>query len=407
MALRLANAFGAALRGLGIRVPRLDLRALLRATGIEDAHFDKALDAAFIDRLQVLLDDADGAARLNHVGRYVLRTRLSTMVAARLRVRQWLAEHPRTLDVPVERPLFIVGPPRSGTSLLYDLLAQDPQVRAPRLWEADSPVPPPVPDGGRDDPRYKRCARDLARLRKYAPNLAIAHELAVDAPHECFAFLEASAFSPTFLIYLHAPAYWKRLLAASDDEAREAYALFRRQVQIFLVRAQGRRWLSKSPAHMGFLDSLAGAFPDCAIVSTRREPLESIPSLCSLTAMVRSVGSDDVRPAEIGREIFDGFVESARREEAAQAALGPGRVHDVAYARLAADPMGVVRDIYERYDFPYTQVFERRMQAWLAAHPRHAHGVHEYSLEQFGLDREEVFEATDGYRRRYLADAIT
>jgi len=218
MALRLANAFGAALRGLGIRVPRLDLRALLRATGIEDAHFDKALDAAFIDRLQVLLDDADGAARLNHVGRYVLRTRLSTMVASRLRVRQWLAEHPRTLDVPVERPLFIVGPPRSGTSLLYDLLAQDPQVRAPRLWEADSPVPPPVPDGGRDDPRYKRCARDLARLRKYAPNLAIAHELAVDAPHECFAFLEASAFSPTFLIYLHAPAYWKRLLAASDPD---------------------------------------------------------------------------------------------------------------------------------------------------------------------------------------------
>jgi len=270
-------------------------------------------------------------------------------------------------------------------------------------------------DGGRDlclgvRGRLARRRREDALGRALATELLerdAVEELAVDAPHECFAFLEASAFSPTFLIYLHAPAYWKRLLAASDDEAREAYALFRRQVQIFLVRAQGRRWLSKSPAHMGFLDSLAGAFPDCAIVSTRREPLESIPSLCSLTAMVRSVGSDDVRPAEIGREIFDGFVESARREEAAQAALGPGRVHDVAYARLAADPMGVVRDIYERYGFSYTQVFERRMQAWLAAHPRHAHGVHEYSLEQFGLDREEVFEATDGYRRRYLADAIT
>ena len=80
-------------------------------------------------------------------------------------------------------------------------------------------------------------------------------------PTNASPFLEASAFSPTFLIYLHAPAYWKRLLAASDDEAREAYALYRRQVQIFLMRAEGRRWVSKSPAHMGFLGSLAEAFP--------------------------------------------------------------------------------------------------------------------------------------------------
>jgi len=75
----------------------------------------------------------------------------------------------------------------------------------------------------------------------------------------------------------------------------------------------------------------------------------------------------------------------------------------VTYARLTTDPVGVVREIYERFDFPYTQIFERRMRAWLTAHPQHAHGVHRYSLAQFGLDREEVLAATDDYRRRYLA----
>jgi hypothetical protein len=402
VAMRAGNAIGAALRGLGLRSPRLDVPALLRASGVKHARLDEADDAAFRDRLQTLLDDANGPARLNYLGRWNVRARLAGVIATRLRVRQWLADHPRTLDVPVERPLFVVGPPRTGTTLLYLLLALDPQVRAPRWWEVVAPVPPPVPDGERDDPRYRRCERDLARLHKYLPNLAVAHELGAADPHECNALLEASALSLTFLLYLHAPTYANRLQRAAPAEAQEAYALFRRQVQILLMRAEGRRWVSKSPAHLGFLDSLATAFPDGGIVSTHREPLQSIPSICSLAAMTRSVSSDDVDLADVGRAMLDGFVEAARRADAARAKMAPARVVDIAYPRLVADPVGTVRDLYAHFGYPYTPLFERRMRAWLAAHPPHPHGVHRYSLGQFGLDREEVFAATDDYRRRYL-----
>src|SRR5206468_1375030 len=159
---------------------------------------------------------------------------------------------------------------------------------------------PPLPDGGHDDPRRVRCERELARLHKYSPGLAVAKDVHNDQPEECYPMLETSLLSPTFLLYLDIPSYWLRLKAAREDEVRATYGFFRQQIQILLARSEGRRWVSKSPAHLCFLDGLAAAFPDAGIVMTHREPLESIPSLCSLAAIIRSASSDRVDPRHIG-----------------------------------------------------------------------------------------------------------
>lgn len=395
--LRFANAVGAALSGAGLRLPRLDLRSLLRASKIDEARLDADDDAAFVERLQALLDDANGAARLNAVGRWIMHGRLSNVIANRLRVRQWLREHPRTEDVPVERPLFVVGQPRTGTTLLYLLLAQDPQARAPRLWEINAPVPPPLPDAGGDDPRYRRCERDLRRLHKYLPGLAVARDVAAGEPDECYPLLETAGFSPTFLLYLDVPGYWARLKSASAQEVAAAYALFRRQIQILLMRSEGRRWVSKSPAHLWFLDALAKTFPDAGFVATHREPVEAIPSLCSLTAIIRSASSDLVEPGHVGRVVLDWFGESQRRAQAARAGIEASRIVDVPYRHLVDAPIGVVGELYDRFRLPFTRLFERRMRDWLAAHPQHHRGVHRYTLDQFGLTPAAVDEAATRY----------
>lgn len=404
LSLRFANAWGRALRAVGMRSPRLDVASLARASGIDGTRLDADDDAAFVDRLQTLLDDANGPANLNYVGRWIVRERLANVIGNRMRARQWLREHPATHDVKISRPLFVVGQPRTGTTLLYLLLAQDPQARAPRLWEINAPVPPPLPDAGRDDPRYARCERELARLHKYLPGLAIAHDVRAGEPDECYPLLETSGLSPTFFLYLDIPSYWERLLSSPAAEVREAYGLYRAQLQILMMRAQGRRWVSKSPAHLCFLDALGDTFPDAGIVMTHREPAESIPSLCSLAAIIRSVGSDAVDPAHMGKVTLDWFTRSAARADAARDRMPPGRVQDVHYARLVADPVAVVRELYERFDLPYTALFERRMRDWLAAHPQHHKGVHRYSLEQFGLDRATVDRAAADYRRRYFSE---
>ena len=398
--LRVANVLGGAFEA---RRPRLDLRSLLRASKVADARLDAADDPAFIDRLEALLADANGAARLTHVGRWIVRARLANVIANRLRARQWMREHPATLGVAVDTPLFIVGQPRTGTTLLYGLLAQDPQARAPRLWEVNAPVPPPLPDGGRDDPRRVRCERDLARLHKYLPGLAIAHDVHADEPDECYPMLETSLLSPTFFLYLDIPSYWTRLKAAGADEVRATYDFFRQQIQILLARSEGRRWVSKSPAHLCFLDGLVAAFPGACVVMTHREPLESIPSLCSLAAIIRSASSDQVDARHVGGVTLDWFVEAAARAERARETIAPDRVVDLTYARLVEDPVGAVRDIYSRFEFPLTRLFERRMSDWLAANAQYRRGVHRYTLEQFGLDGDRVFAATDSYRRRYLS----
>lgn len=257
---------------------------------------------------------------------FSLRVRLGNVIANRLRARRWLREHTATADVAVQTPLFIVGQPRTGTTLLYASLAQDPQAGAPRLWEVNAPVPPPLPDGGRDDPRRKRSERELARLARYLPALTVAHEIRVDDPDECYPLLETSMLSPTFYLYLDIPSYWARLKSASADEVHAAYDFFRRQVQILLARSQGRRWVSKSPAHLCFVDGLAGAFADACIVMTHREPLESIPSPCSLAAIIRTASSDDVDPHRVGDAALDWFVESARRADRARDALPAQRI---------------------------------------------------------------------------------
>lgn len=129
-----------------------------------------------------------------------------------------------------------------------------------------------------------------------------------------------------------------------------------------------------------------------------------VASLASLIAIARSASSDHVDPGQLGKIALDAFVTSAQRAQAARDAMDPGAVADVRYRALLADPVGSVGTIYDRFGLPFTRVFERRMQSWLAAHPQHARGVHRYALAQFGLDARAVRDATAEYRARYFAE---
>jgi hypothetical protein len=400
---RIANAIGGRLRRAGMRAPTLDVASLLKETRLQDARLDAPEDVRYLARLEALLADANGPAQLNFLGRVGIRMQLGKMLRNRLLARRWLALHPQTRATPLERPLFVVGQPRTGTTLLYMLLAQDPQSRAPLAWEVDAPVPPTDPGAGHLDPRYLEFDRKMRGLNSYVPGLEIAHAPVADEPEECYPLLESSALSVTFLLYFAIPEYWEHLTGAGPEEVREVYAQFRDGVALMQSRVPGRRWLSKSPAHLPFLDSLLHTFPDAGVVIPHRDPLESIPSLCSLVALTRSAASDHVDPAAIGRVSLDWFVESTRRAEVARAALGNPRILDVAYPRLLDDPIGTVRRLYEQLDYPYSDAFERGMRRWLAANPQHKRGVHRYSLAQFGLDADHVRAVTDDYRKRYLA----
>jgi hypothetical protein len=396
--LRFLNAAGGGLRSMGMRSPRLDVESLFEKSGFDPS----AQDAGFVSRLRALLEDAEGPGQLNFVGRIATRRQLVTLLRNRSLARRWIADHPDTLQVPLERPLFVVGQARTGTTLLYNLLAQDPAARAPLLWELRQPVPPPDPAARETDPRIRGMERDLASLLSVAPAVMTAHALDPREPEECYHLAECSMFSATFLLYFEIPSYWKRLLAATPEEAGAAYAEFRRHIQILQYRFPGTHWVSKAPSHLFFLDALLATFPDARVIQTHRDPLESIPSLCSLIAIVRSFLTDHVDPRAIGDSSLGWYLEAHRRSEAARAGAGD-RLFDVTYPSLMSDPVGTVRTVYSRFGYPFTPEFEERIRSWLAGNPQHKHGVHRYSLEQFGLDRDRVEVATRTYRERHLS----
>jgi len=183
-----------------------------------------------------------------------------------------------------------------------------------------------------------------------------------------------------------------------------AYRLHRRFLQQLQWRCRSDRWVLKAPAHLPALRALCAVYPDVRVIMTHREPLEVLPSEASLHTVLRQTFSDAVDPTVVGREITELIAEEidAGLQARDDGCAPPEQFVDVRYRELVADPIGVVRTIYARFDITLTTSAETRMRRWLAETPKDKHGVHAYSLAQFGLTPEEERDRYRRYRERFL-----
>ena len=382
---RALNAVGGGLRRAGWPWPRLDEASLLAAAERRTRLADWG-DEAFRPRLSALARDADERAGLHFVGRMAIRHKLTQLLSNRLLIHASLKANSGISDVKLDRPLFVLGHARTGTTLLYNLLAQDPACRAPALWELMDPAPPHDPAAGDAEPRIRKIEKELAGLSQIAPSLRIAHTVDARGPEECYLLLEHAFFSPTFMLVMDLPTYRPLLLGADRAEAVAAYREYRRQIQLLQVHHPGKRWISKSPCHLLSLDAFLELLPEARIVQTHRDPLEALPSLCSLVGILQSAFARKTDSRRVGAQCLEWYLECERRSRDARKGADPSRFFDVEYRDLVADPIGTVRRIYDRFEHDWTPNLEQRMRSWLAKNPQHKHGVHRYGLEQFGLD---------------------
>ena len=137
------NALGANLGDDGRSVVSLAegevIEAAAKATGLDDYG-----DGWFREPLRILLRALEDEARLTLLGRLLARAEIQRILQNRLAVEAMLARHPEIAAQPIEAPVVITGLGRTGTTLLHDLLAQDPAVRVPMQWELMYSVPPPA-----------------------------------------------------------------------------------------------------------------------------------------------------------------------------------------------------------------------------------------------------------------------
>jgi len=355
-------------------------------------------ELAFRDALERLVASATNEAGLNERGAGALANSLVGYLSNRLKIVDYLKQNPQLLEAPVEKPMFVFGLPRTGTTLTINLLASDPGRRSYTRWEALNSVPPAPASDYKDDPRYIAEQQRIEMSMKYMPHLSAIHHEDADSPSECQFAMALSFCAQVFDSILDIPGYHKWFLHEADYEPA-----FRFQKMQFQVMQQFRagRWTLKNPWHPLFLDALTKVYPDAQLVMTHRDPLEVVGSACSLCATVRPIYSDNVdgrRVADILMETFDAMIE---RQAAFRARHGEDAIFDIDYAEQVADPIGQMKKLYSHFDEPFTDETEAAMRGFMADNPKGKFGKHAYTLEQFGVTEDEVKERYKDYRQQY------
>jgi hypothetical protein len=400
--IRAANATGGCLHRLDIRTVSLDedslLEAARRETGLEDFGGDE-----FREPLRLVLHGLETEAHLTLLGRVVARRDLLGLLTNRLRLARDRARNPGIAEQRIVRPFFIIGLPRTGTTLLHHLISQDSASRSPQAWEVMAPSPPPEEARYETDPRIDDAEQRLRWLDWLAPDFKAIHPLGARLAIECIAILSHSFLSSRFHTTYRMPSYQAWL---KKQDMRPAYGYHRRFLEHLQWRKRADRWVLKAPAHLYALDSLFAIYPDALVVQTHRDPRTVLGSVASLTLSLQSAFADSLDLEEIGGEVVQSWTEGlARAMRVRQAGtIPPRRFFDVRYHELVGDPIGAVRRIYTHFGLPLTAEAERRMRSHLAGNPQHKHGQHAYDLKAFGLDGASLDRHFRPYREFFAID---
>jgi hypothetical protein len=379
--LRLVNATGRLFNN-GSSLVRLHEQTLLdkacERTGLTDFG-----DNAFREALAVLLASLATDAGLNFIGRICVQADLQRMLCNRLRLVEDRRRHPEIAAEVVARPLFITGLPRSGTTFLHALLAQDPAHRSPRVWEVMFPSPPPEQATYDSDPRILKTEKQLKFIDLLMPEFETVHLIGARLPQECIAITNHEFKSYTFesMYAVHSYKAWHDRL-----DKRPVYEYHHRFLQHLQWRCPGTCWVLKAPSHLLALDALFQVYPDARIVLTHRDPLKVLGSCASFTEVLRAAFTDKIDQESLGLEVRQ------RWESGAQLAVDwrrdstDRRFLDVHYRGLVQDPMATAQRIYDYFGMELAPEAEAAMKKFLADNPKGKGGVHRYSLKEFGMD---------------------
>jgi Sulfotransferase family len=382
----------------GIAPGQLDADALM-ASALKRAGRHDFSDRSFIEPLRRLLAAYVDEADLGLFGRYAARFDVLRCLANLLALEQAEEENPDIRRRPIRRPIFITGLPRSGSTFLHTLLAQDPANAVPRCWQLMYPYPAPT-RFTHADRRKARVGRQLLLFRLLSPGLEGLHPLKADAPQECTEITAQIFQSLRFDTTHHVPGYRNWLDGHGHEDA---YRFHRRLLQHLDDANASRRWILKCPDHVFALDAIQSVYPDAEIVFLHRDPGSVIASVAKLTELLRHPFTRHINRAAIGRQVTERWVEGAGRMVQASRRPRARPILHLDHRGVVARPMETIAALYGHCGLTLSEEAECRMRAYLAHAPRGGYREHRYSLAEFSLDSRVLREAFEGYRRTFGA----
>ncbi|MEE4024858.1 sulfotransferase [Gordonia sp. PKS22-38] len=394
--IRVVNRIGEMLDSRGIRKVDLSAATLRRraekATGLvwaADPLTDEALD--------VLCTSIVDEAQLSTFGSLVIRARMHGILTTRLRVAELMRRRPDIADIEITPPIVIAGLQRSGTTMLHRLIGADPRMRSVGSWEVIHVLPGKRERPGRPTVRVAQTKVAEVALRYLNPQFFAIHAVEADGPEEDVLLQEYSLLSQVPEAMLDVPTYAVWL---QQQDMLGSYRYLKLLLQILHDQNPRPHWVLKTPAHLEHLDTLLEVFGDAVIVQTHRDPVRTTASFSSMLAHGHSMFSDHVDAESVARHWLRRNAAMVDRALDVRAKR-PEVFVDVRYDDLVDDPIGEVRRIYDAVGLDLTDDIRAQMEAHRAGHAQHAHGVHTYSLDDFGLTEAEVSTAYARYRAAF------
>ena len=362
-------------------------------------------DDSYRQPLEQLLWSLEHEGQLNATGRPVLRQRMVDILATRLRVQHYLGRFPEIQDEEIKSPLFIVGLPRTGTTMLHRTIAADHRMYAPLWYEVRYPSPAPDWDfTTAGDSRIAAAKAEMAVMLEANPDLLAIHPMDAMGPDEDIMLLEQSFYSFNTQAYANIPTFdaW-----IERQDHTPGYTYFRQLLQFLQWQKKrtgqsGERWALKAPHHLHYMDLVFKVFPDAKVVQSHRDPVETLPSLTSLIAGVWTIYSDSADPVEVGRQWSRKFARGMQHTMAVREQMGEGRFLDLWFEDTVGQPLVEIQKVYDFLGMELTPEARAEMARWQDFNRRELRPTHDYTLAQYGFTEEGLQQQFSAYRQRFM-----
>ncbi|BBX00297.1 sulfotransferase family protein [Mycolicibacterium moriokaense] len=362
-----------------------------KACGLDDFGVD---DDNYREALSVLLESFRRDANLTELGSKMNRFFVRNALVARLVSEAAWKQYPEHADVAIERPIFVTGLPRTGTTLIHRLLTADPRHQGLELWLAEFPQPRPPRETWSDNPVFAQLDAQFAKAHAEDPDYTGLHYMTADEVEECWQLLRQSLHSVSYETLAHLPTYSQWL---AKQDWTKPYRRHRKNLQLIGLNDAEKRWVLKNPSHLFALDALLDTYPDALIVQCHRPAETIMASMCSLAQHTTAGWSTTFVGAQIGEDAMETWSRGLRRFNAVRADHDPAQFCDVDYFEFVKDPVAAVQRIYEYFGIDFT---EEARAAIVESHAESQKGPrapkHTYSLADYGLTDDQVKERFKG-----------
>lgn len=383
------NALGSFFKKVGIDPFQLNTDHII-AKAKKKAAFKEELSPELYNGIQALIHSVNTEAKLNTFGALAAKTLYERTLYGRLKVEQVLSEQPDILKSQIQEPVFIIGMPRTGTTILHAMLNEDRDHRSPLCWECLIPDPVPIPETYTDNAQLNKIRKEFDQLFKLVPDFKRKHHMEADSPQECIGInaLDFNTFQVMATMYLPSYTDWFH----NEADKLQTMNFHKRFLQYLQSGGVGgKRWLLKSPVHLMRLPELFQVYPDAKVIVTHREPTKIVPSAASLISSVRSLYSDHEDMNRTGAEqadIWSMYFEQSLKDR--KRLNKENQILDIRFDDFVVNQVGTIERIYKNFGWSFSEETKTKLESFLNLYPKDKHGSHKYSLEAFNLNEESL-----------------